>query len=145
MKKLVVRFLQRWLVDTIAVFAALAVPGIKVDSWSHLILASLVLGIVNTFIRPILMLLTLPLIFVTLGLFIFVINALMLLLVNRIIPGFEVSGMWPALGGALIITAVTILLERITGKGNSSNSANRRSRSTDHRGPPPGAGPVIDV
>ena len=141
MKKFIIRFVQRWSVDTVAVLAAMALPGIRADSWPHLILASLVLGIVNTFVRPVLMLLALPLIFVSLGLFIFVINALMLLLVSKIIPGFEVNGMWSALGGALIITAVSILLERITGWKNSRQGESRR----DNRKPPPGEGPIIDV
>ena len=145
MNGIVRRFFQRWLVDTVAVSAATLLPGIEVDRWPYLILAAIVLGIVNTFVRPVLMLLALPLIFLTLGLFIFVINALMLLLVDRIIPGFHVHGIGSALGGALIITIVSILMERVIGKNKPSKNTGQHPGSNSRRGPPPGSGPVIDV
>jgi len=72
--------------------------------------ASLLLGIVNAFIRPVLLLLSLPLILVTLGIFILIINALMLKIVGQIMPCFQVPGFWRAFFGAIIISIVSWLL-----------------------------------
>jgi putative membrane protein len=74
------------------------------------LLAALVLGLVNTFVRPILMLLSLPLIVATLGLFLLVINALMLLLASALLPGFEVKGFFTAIFGAALISLVSFIL-----------------------------------
>jgi putative membrane protein len=145
MGQIVRGFLKRWFVDTMALAAALLVPRVPAYSWQHLLLASLMLGLVNTFVRPILMLFALPLIFVTLGLFIFVINALMLLLVDQIVPGFQVGGLGPALGGALVITACSLVLERILGMNQRPTGSQPPRSRRDRRGPPPGSGPVIDV
>lgn len=108
------KILITWLINAVAVYAtATFVPDITVKSvWSAL-LAALVLGLVNTFIRPILMLLSLPLIVVTLGLFLLVINALMLLLASAILPGFEVKGFFTAVLGSLLISAVSFLLSAL--------------------------------
>jgi putative membrane protein len=92
---------------TVAVFAAVQIiPGIRCDNAGALVGASLMLGIINAFVRPVLMLLSLPFILVTMGLFIFVINALLLLFVAWAIPPFEVSGFWSAFFGAIIIGLV---------------------------------------
>jgi putative membrane protein len=72
--------------------------------------ASLLLGIINAFVRPILLLLSLPFIIVTMGLFIFVVNALLLELVSKIIPSFYVAGFWSAFFGAIIISLVSWIL-----------------------------------
>jgi putative membrane protein len=104
-------FVIRWLVTTIAVLvAAHLVPGIGYDGWGALLGASLLLGIINAFVRPILLLLSLPFIIVTMGLFIFVINALLLLLVSKIVPAFHVAGFWSAFFGAIIISLVSWIL-----------------------------------
>ena len=104
-------FVIRWLVTTIAVLvAAHLVPGIGYDGWGALLGASLLLGIINAFVRPILLLLSLPFIIVTMGLFIFVINALLLLLVSKIVPAFQVAGFWSAFFGAIIISLVSWIL-----------------------------------
>ena len=104
-------FLIRWLVTTIAVFfAAKLIPGIHCESWGALIGASLLLGIINAFVRPILLLLSLPFIIVTMGLFIVVINSLLLLFISHIIPSFVVSGFWSAFFGTIIISLVSGLL-----------------------------------
>lgn len=104
-------FLVRWLVTTFAVaIAAQLVSGIHADTFS-LIAASMLLGLVNAFIRPVLLLLTLPLILVTLGFFILVVNALMLWIVGSgIIAGFRVDGFWSAFFGSIIISIVSWLL-----------------------------------
>jgi putative membrane protein len=86
----VTAFLIRWLVTTIAVFAAeKIIPGIHCQSAGALLGASLLLGIINAFVRPILLLLSIPFIILTMGLFILVVNALMLMLVAQIIPSFD--------------------------------------------------------
>jgi putative membrane protein len=104
-------FVIRWLVTTIAVLvAAHLVPGISYDGWGALLGASLLLGIINAFVRPILLLLSLPWIIITMGLFIFVINALVLLLVSKIVPAFQVAGFWSAFFGAIIISLVSWIL-----------------------------------
>jgi putative membrane protein len=104
-------FVFRWIVTTIAVFVAAPIVGINYgDRIGCLLGASLLLGIVNAFIRPVLLLLSLPLILLTLGLFILVINALMLKFVGQIVPCFQVPGFWPAFFGAIIVSIVSWLL-----------------------------------
>ncbi len=104
-------FLIRWFVTTIAVFVAeKLIPGISCDSTGALLGATLLLGIINAFVRPLLLLLSLPFIIVTMGLFIFVVNALLLLLVSTIIPSFHVDGFWSAFWGAIIISLVSWVL-----------------------------------
>ena len=103
-------FLLRWLLTTIAVAAAAWITGIRFDTAGSLIGASLLLGIVNAFIRPILLLMSLPFILVSLGFFILVVNALLLWFVGSIVPGAHVDGFWQAFFGALIVSAVSWLL-----------------------------------
>jgi putative membrane protein len=104
-------FVFRWLITTVAVFVAAPIVGINYgDRLGCLLGASLLLGIVNAFVRPVLFLLSLPLILVTLGFFILIINALMLKFVGQIVPCFQVPGFWPAFFGAIIISIVSWLL-----------------------------------
>jgi putative membrane protein len=104
-------FVFRWLATTAAVFVAAPIVGISYnDSLSCLLGASLLLGIANAFVRPILLILSAPLILLSLGFFIFVVNALLLLLVGQIIPCFRVPGFWSAFFGAMIISFVSWLL-----------------------------------
>ena len=104
-------FLIRWLVTTIAVFAAeKLIPGIHCNSAGALLGASLLLGIVNAFVRPILLLLSIPFIIVTMGFFILVVNALMLMLVAQIVPSFSVDGFWNAFFGSIVISLVSWIL-----------------------------------
>lgn len=104
-------FLIRWGITAIAVMvAAWLIPGIRYDSTGVLLGASLLLGIINAFVRPVLMLLSLPFILVTMGLFIFVVNALLMLLVSSIVPGFQVGGFWNAFFGAIIVSIVSLIL-----------------------------------
>ncbi len=106
-----VAFLIRWFVTTVAVFVAgKIVPGITCEPIGALLGASLLLGIINAFVRPVLLLLSLPFIIVTMGLFIFVVNALLLLLVSTLIPPFHVDGFWSAFFGAIIISLVSWIL-----------------------------------
>lgn len=103
-------FVFRWLVTTASVFVAAPIVGISYSSLGCLLGAALLLGIANAFIRPILLILSAPLILVTLGFFIFVVNALLLMLVGQIIPCFKVPGFWNAFFGAIIISLVSWLL-----------------------------------
>src|ERR1041385_5515123 len=104
-------FVFRWIVTTIAVFVAAPIVGINYgDRLGCLLGASLLLGIINAFIRPVLLLLSLPLILVALGVFILIINALMLKFVSEIVPCFKVPGFWSAIFGAIIISIVSWLL-----------------------------------
>ena len=108
--------LLRWLVLTAAVLAASwFLDGIRVDGLLSAVLAAALLGILNAFLRPLIILLTLPVNILTLGLFTFVINALMLQIVSGVIPGFTVHGFWTAVFGALIIGFVSWLLNTFVG------------------------------
>lgn len=101
----------RWAVTAFAVFVAAPIVGLSYNgSLACLLGASLLLGIVNAFVRPVLLILSAPLILLTLGFFIFVLNALMLLVVGQIVPCFRVPGFWNAFFGALIISFVSWLL-----------------------------------
>ena len=102
---------MRWLVTTIAVMvAASMIQGIRYDSKASLIGAALLLGILNAFVRPILLILSAPLILLTLGFFILVVNALMLFFVPGIVNGFHVDSFGSAFWGSIIISIVSWLL-----------------------------------
>ena len=104
-------FVFRWAVTTVAVFVAAPIVGINYGGRLDCLLgASLLLGLVNAFIRPVLLLLSLPLILVTLGIFILVINALLLKFIGEIVSCFQVPGFWLAFFGATIISIVSWLL-----------------------------------
>lgn len=103
-------FVFRWFITAFAVFVAAPIVGIDYTGIGCLLGASLLLGIINAFVRPILLFLSFPLILVTLGLFIFIINALMLKFVSEIVPCFKVHGFWSAVFGAIVISFVSWLL-----------------------------------
>ncbi len=96
------------------------VPGVKVADFTTAILAGIVLGLVNTFIKPILELITLPITIITLGLFAFVINAVMLFIAAAVVPGFMVDGWIAAILGSIVLsivsTALSMLVKDITKK-----------------------------
>ncbi|MFH1083151.1 MAG: phage holin family protein [Pseudomonadota bacterium] len=101
----------RWLVLTAAVvIASYLISGIEVSSFFSAFFAAAILGVLNTFFRPILLILTLPINIITLGLFTFVINAFLLKMVSGVISGFQVHGFWSAVFGALVISVVNWLL-----------------------------------
>jgi putative membrane protein len=104
-------FVFRWAITTVAVMVASSIiHGIRYDSVASLIGAALLLGILNAFLRPILLILSAPLILLTLGLFILVVNGLMLFVVPGIVIGFHVDGFWSAFWGAIIISIVSWML-----------------------------------
>lgn len=105
----------RVLITGIAVFlAVMIVPGLDVDSLPAGLAAILVLTFLNVLVRPILFVLTLPLIVLSLGLFLIVVNALLLELTAYLVKGFSVTGFWPAVGGAVVISLVTTILNAST-------------------------------
>lgn len=107
--------LLRWLVNAATLLGiAYYVPGIRVSGLYSALFAALLLGLVNAVIRPVLIFLTLPVSILTLGLFTFVINAVLFWFVATIVKGFEVSGFWPAFYGALIMTVVSWIFGWIT-------------------------------
>ena len=108
--------LVKWLINSLALFAAsYLVNGLVIhDFWSGLAAAAL-LGIINSIIRPVVILLTLPINILTLGLFTLVINALMLELVAWAIKGVSVSGFWAAFWGALVISLVSWFINMLFG------------------------------
>jgi putative membrane protein len=98
----------RWLILTAAILcAAYLIGGIEVRGFMPAFLAAAALGVLNALLRPVLIILTLPLNILTLGLFTFVINAMLLKIASGVISGFEVHGFWPALFGSLIISVVS--------------------------------------
>ncbi|MDO8425468.1 MAG: phage holin family protein [bacterium] len=100
-------FLIQWIIYTIAIgIAAYVLPGVRVEGAIAALIAALILGIVNAVLRPLLVLLTLPVTVVTLGLFVFVINAFLVLLAAAIVPGFYVAGF----GWALLFSIVLMLV-----------------------------------
>ncbi len=102
--------LVSWLVATIAILvAAHIIPGIQVRDLGAALVGAAILGVLNAIIKPILVVLTLPITLLTLGLFLFVINALMFLLAGSVIHGFHVTGFWPALLGSLVVSVVSYI------------------------------------
>jgi putative membrane protein len=139
------RFIQSWLINTLAVLVAgYVVSGIHYQKALDLFIASLLLGIVNAVLRPVLMLLTFPLMLVTLGLFRFIINGLLLYLVGAVLqPHFTVEGFWDAFWGALIISLVSSVLNVLTGSSRARVKVERRRRPPDSDRD--GKGPIIDI
>jgi putative membrane protein len=104
-------FVFRWLITTVAVMVASSfIHGIRYDSAASLVGAALLLGILNAFVRPVLLILSAPLILLTLGFFILILNGLLLLLVPHVVIGFHVDGFWSAFWGAIVISIVSWIL-----------------------------------
>jgi len=139
-------FLQRWLITTCAVgVAAHMVSGIKYDSWSGLVWASLLLGILNAVVRPLMMLISLPLLVLSLGLFMIVINAVLLYWVGHL-KSFHVDSFGSAIKGSIVISLISLVLNLMTGSGNSSIKVRKAQASRkDNKGNDNDQGPVIDV
>src|SRR5437016_559280 len=124
------KFIQSWFINTLAVLVAVyLVDGIHYRKPLDLCIASLLLGILNAFLRPIIMFFALPLLIVTLGLFMLVINAFLLYFVGLVLrPHFFVDDFWSAFWGALIISIISLILNTLTGTGTSRFRVERRSR-----------------
>jgi putative membrane protein len=102
--------IARWIINAAALLlVAYLYPGVTVESFFAAMIAALVLGLVNAFIRPLLVLLTLPVTLVTLGLFLFVINAFLFWFAAEIVQGFKVTGFWAALVGSILYSLITLV------------------------------------
>ena len=107
----------KWIIYALAVMlVAWLVPGISVDGFWSAMVAMLIIALINAVIRPLIMFVTLPINFLTLGIFTFVINALLLLLAGYVTPGFAVDGFWSALIGSLLLSLISIPINSIDGK-----------------------------
>lgn len=103
-----------WLLFAVSLlFIAWLIPGITIESFQAALLAALVVGLVNIFIRPLVVILTLPVTLLTLGLFIFIINAILFGLVAYLVPGFEVDGFFPALLGSILLSIISTIINNI--------------------------------
>lgn len=108
------RILIKWLVTTAAILiSAYFLPGVSVRSIGAAFMTALVLGLINAIIRPVLLIFTFPLTILTLGLFIFVLNALLVLLTSAIVPGFHVQSFGWALLFSLVFSVVSFILHRL--------------------------------
>jgi putative membrane protein len=101
-------FILRGLIAALGLWAATELlSGFTIDSALTLVLAGLLLGVINAIVRPFVLLLSLPALIITLGLFLLIVNAAMLGLVALLLPGFRIAGFWTAVGGALIVSIVS--------------------------------------
>jgi putative membrane protein len=108
------RLVVAWLVNAAALWVAdLLFDGVDIDGWGKLLLAAAVLGIVNTLIKPILTILSIPFILITLGLFLLLINIAMLALTDWIVSGFDIEGFWTYVGTVFVVWVVNTILENI--------------------------------
>jgi len=124
------RLLARILLNGVALLvAAWFTPGLRLAGPQTALLAGAVLGLVNALVKPVLILLTLPFTLVTLGLFLFVVNAACLALTAAVVPGFEIAGFWPAMLGALVVSVVSWMLNGLLldpiGRGHGAWSGRR--------------------
>ncbi len=104
----------RWFINSLSLGAAsLIFSGILFNDFGDLLIASIIFGLLNISIKPILIVLTLPLNILTLGLFTFVINAIILGITSSLLSGFVILGFWSALGGAIVVSVVSIILNSL--------------------------------
>jgi putative membrane protein len=144
------KFLASWAINTLAVGLACLIMHnhiqYKDKNPLYLFAASLLLGILNAILKPIIMFLALPLLLFTLGLFMFVINALLLYFVGVLLhPYFSVDTFWSAFRGALIISIVSVVLNFLTGAGKMRVQIHRGGNRPPPPAGPGGSGPFIDV
>lgn len=103
-----------WLLSAIAiVVAAYILPGVKVDTFVTALVLAVVLGVINAFLKPVLVFLTFPITIITLGLFSLVLNALLIMLAAAIVPGFRVDGFWWAFLYSIVLSLINAFLERL--------------------------------
>lgn len=113
------KFLLKLLVTSLAVFfSAYLLKGVHVDGFPAALLVAIVLGFLNAFLKPVLVILTIPVTIVTVGLFLLVINALIILLADRILPDFSVDGFWWALLFSVVVSIISGLLHALAGDSN---------------------------
>jgi putative membrane protein len=141
------QLMVRWLVLALGVMLASAiVPGIDYGDGGTLLLVALLLSFLNAVLKPLLVLFTLPFIFVTMGLGMIVINAFLFLLAGRLVHGFHVAGFWSAVGGALVVSFTNLVAGAFRGRGPPAPPppGPPPQRGPDPR-PPAVDGDVIDI
>jgi len=108
------RLLVVWLIHTIALLGvAYLMSSVTIQSFGAALIAAALIGIANTVVRPILVLLTLPVTVLTLGLFLFVINGVIFLAIAHLVPGFQIAGIWSAIGAAIVYSIISFLLSAL--------------------------------
>jgi len=108
------RLLVVWLIHTIALLGvAYLMSSVTIQIFSAALIAAALIGIANTVVRPILVLLTLPVTVLTLGLFLFVINGIIFLAIAHLVPGFQIAGIWSAIGAAIVYSIISFLLSAL--------------------------------
>ena len=109
--------LIRWIINSLAILiVAYIVKGIEIASPVTVIVVAFVLGIINAFLRPLIILITLPITIFTFGLFTFFINGFLFYMVSKIVKGFVITGFWPAFFGAILFSAISFLLSLLITK-----------------------------
>lgn len=109
-----IKLLANWILNALALYVvAYFVPGVVIENFTAALVAIVVISLLNLTIKPILLLLTLPVTIISLGLFVFVINAVMLMLAGSITPGFHVMGFGTAIIGSVLLTIVTMFFNRL--------------------------------
>ena len=111
-----VRFLIRWLISAVSIYIITYLPiGIAVSSFKSTIIAAAILGIINVTIKPILIILTLPINIITLGLFTFIINGIVLIITSYVVVGFDVKNIFSAIIASILISIVNVILTNLIG------------------------------
>lgn len=126
-------FLIKLLINTLALLAVVRIiPGLRIADWQTALLASIALGFVNAVIRPVVMVLTLPFNILSLGLFTFVINALLFYSVTVFVPGFKISGFPAAFFGSLVYSLISSLLSALVAPPKIRFFSRHSSRDSRH-------------
>ncbi len=125
------RFVIALLLNALAlIITSKVVTGFQIDGYPNAIITALVMGLINTFIRPLLVFITAPINFLTLGLFTFVVNAVILYLASLVVPGFNVEGAAPAIMGAIVLaitsTVLSILVAEVRKSRQKKTKKSRR-------------------
>lgn len=128
------RFLLKWFINIIALAVVIhVVAGVSADSWESIIVAALILGLLNAFLRPFIIMLTLPITILSFGFFTLIINGLMFYLAATFVKGFTVIGFWNAFWAAILFSIISFLLNMLLGPGISMRMSARRYAS--HKSP----------
>jgi len=110
------RFFLKILVSTLAILiTAYIMPGVSVDSYTTALMVALVMALLNIFLKPILIILTIPITLFSFGFFLLIINAFILIIAGKIITGFTIDGFWHAFFCSIVLSLITYLLERLNG------------------------------
>lgn len=145
-KLTLVGLLKTWLISALGILIASQISiGIRVDGPEPLIVAVLILSLLNTIVRPILVLFALPFVILTLGLGLWVINALLFMLVGGIVDGFSVDSFWWALWGSFVVGVTSLVLGTLLGDRHTGIEVRARGSIRSNRAPRPGSSRNVDA